>query len=235
MEALAGTGQAVSGEALGAALGMTRVAVWKQVRALSEAGVPIRSTSRGYLLENLPDRLEGWNFPEVDIPLRHFPVCASTMEQARTLFRVLDLPYAVTANRQTAGEDHSWGEWDSPEGGIYLTLVIPSVFPWSKAHLYNTAGTELVGDILSRMTGLSFRKERPARLYSGKSCVAGVMTELYGPFDAPWAAAVGIGIRVNRTIPRGPETLADLLGHPLSRREILAALLNGLLEKLITE
>jgi BirA family biotin operon repressor/biotin-[acetyl-CoA-carboxylase] ligase len=217
----------LSGEELGRVLGISRVAVWKHIRELSDSGYAVETTPRGYRLETLPDTLDDWSFPGLTLPVHHYTECFSTMETARGLFRNRELPYAVVADRQTGGRDHDRSEWVSPPGGIYLTLVVPPRFPYGRATEYNRLGCEAVRKALAETTGLDAEPKPPARLFMGDTCVAGVMTELYGPFDNSAAAAIGIGINVNGNPGSVPvATLSDFLDRKLSRREILDSLLH---------
>ena len=97
-------GGVVSGEALSAALGVTRVSIWKHVRALQTAGYAIRSSPKGYRLEDSPDVLFPWEFPGRVGRVHYDADTGSTMDTARKLARQGCPPFSVvTADRQRAG------------------------------------------------------------------------------------------------------------------------------------
>jgi BirA family transcriptional regulator, biotin operon repressor / biotin---[acetyl-CoA-carboxylase] ligase len=77
----------VSGEVLSGRLGVSRVAVWKHIQKLRDAGYDIRSTAKGYRLHASPDIPYAWEFPGRTPGVRYVERTSSTMDLARDLAR----------------------------------------------------------------------------------------------------------------------------------------------------
>ena len=103
-------GQFHSGEALGAALGISRSAVWKQLQSLqAELSLPIHTVrGRGYRLESPLQLLDAaWieaNTTGSGWPVTVLPGVDSTNAEALRRIEVAQsLPFVVLAERQTSG------------------------------------------------------------------------------------------------------------------------------------
>ena len=74
----------VSGVELSNATGRSRVAVWKTVQGLQEAGYGIEVSRKGYRLVNdLADSIYPWEFGADEAMFTHFASTGSTMAEAR--------------------------------------------------------------------------------------------------------------------------------------------------------
>ena len=77
----------VAGEVISGELGISRVAVWKQVNELRKQGYIVAVSSQGYSLESDPETLLPGEFPGWESLVHHFETVDSTMTAARTLAR----------------------------------------------------------------------------------------------------------------------------------------------------
>ena len=77
----------VSGAALSADLGVSRVTVWKHIRKMQELGYPIEATPKGYQLVGEADFLYPWEMGARAAQVHHFESVGSTMDVARELAR----------------------------------------------------------------------------------------------------------------------------------------------------
>ena len=73
------SGDVISGNALCARLGTSRVAVWKHIQKLQEVGYDIESGARGYRLRSSPDSLHPWEFEGREERVVYVPETPSTM------------------------------------------------------------------------------------------------------------------------------------------------------------
>jgi len=98
-------GETVSGVRLSEMLNISRVAVWKHIASLKEAGVDVESRPRGYVLLNPDDLLLPFCFKAgYQDRIFHFQELESTMDQAKALARI-QAPHlsVVIAENQTTG------------------------------------------------------------------------------------------------------------------------------------
>ncbi|CAB1056035.1 hypothetical protein D1BOALGB6SA_769 [Olavius sp. associated proteobacterium Delta 1] len=70
----------VSGEDFSAALGISRVSIWKPIHKLQDLGCQILSTSGGYLFDSSPDILFPWEYQGDAANILYYPEVTSTME-----------------------------------------------------------------------------------------------------------------------------------------------------------
>jgi len=128
----------LSGEILAGELGMSRVAVWKHIKALEEHGYRFTAEKRGYtLLAHPQDSLLPWDLDTVSSPVSHFPETDSTMNRAleAAIAGAADGSLFI-AERQKAGRGTGSKAWESVEGGLFFTLLIrPSL---QSAHYFRS-------------------------------------------------------------------------------------------------
>ena len=102
----------VSGETLSAALGISRVSVWKHIQKLQECGYQIEATPKGYQLLMSPDTPFPWEFPQRQGMIHYFPEVSSTMDIAREMARKGHSHFSVViAGRHTSGRGRLRRTW----------------------------------------------------------------------------------------------------------------------------
>ncbi len=122
----------LSGEVLARELDMTRVAVWKHIRALGAHGYVIAASNRGYYLERCPDdSVLPWDIAALAGKVTHFVETDSTMNRAlEDALAGAESGALYVADRQRAGRGTSGKRWESAEGGLFFTLVLrPPLHP----------------------------------------------------------------------------------------------------------
>ena len=123
---------ALSGEAIGDSLGISRAAVNGAIQSLRGEGYEIASaTRRGYRLENAPDRLTaGEVFSFLDEARMERVVCLENVDSTNRYLAQLALEGApdgqvVMADSQTAGRGRLSRAFHSPAGlGVYYSYLI---------------------------------------------------------------------------------------------------------------
>jgi len=138
---------------------------------------------------------------------------------------------AVIAEEQTAGRGRLGRSWVSPAGrNIYVTIVLrPDL---ARLRILGMAAPLAVARAVESAAGLSALLKWPNDVLVSGRKLSGVLidSELYGG-DARYAL-VGIGVNVNFDIEEDSEiasiatSIKREAGHPVSREDVLAAVLN---------
>ena len=225
-----------SGEALGAALGVSRSAVWKQLQHLeAELNLPIHKVrGKGYQLASPLVFLSAEDIarhaPSLAWPVHISDSIDSTNAEA---LRLVDAgcaaPFLVLAEQQTAGRGRRGRKWVSPFAqNAYYSLVLRI-----EAGLRQLEGLSLVVG-LAVMQALRESGVRGAGLkwpndvLVGQKKIAGILLELVGDPADICHVVLGIGINVN--MQRADEvdqqwTSVQLeTGFPVDRNALVAQL-----------
>lgn len=221
--------KSVSGDELGDELGVSRVAVWKQLESLREAGYAIESSHGGYRLLEDGDFLYPWEFPGREGRVVRFESTDSTMDRA--LEYALRDPGAgaiVVAESQTAGRGRRGRPWRSPPGGLFFTMVLaPSLPPESAGRLVMAGGIALCR-ALRGLCGEPFALGWPNDLFLQGKKAAGILPEFLAEGETLRFLDLGIGVNVanGRPMP-GTCSLAGLGARgQVPRRDVLSRFLD---------
>jgi BirA family biotin operon repressor/biotin-[acetyl-CoA-carboxylase] ligase len=194
-----------SGEALGAALGVSRSAVWKQLQLLeAELNLPIHKVrGKGYQLASplvfLNAEEIARSVPSLPWPIHiHDSIDSTNAEALRLVGTAQPAPVLVLAEQQTAGRGRRGRKWVSPFAqNIYYSLVL---------RIEDGLG-QLEG--LSLVVGLAVIKalresgvqgaalKWPNDVLVGQKKIAGILLELVGDPADICHVVIGIGINVN--------------------------------------
>jgi BirA family biotin operon repressor/biotin-[acetyl-CoA-carboxylase] ligase len=194
-----------SGEALGAALGVSRSAVWKQLQHLeAELNLPIHKVrGRGYQLASPLVFLNAEDItlkaPSLAWPVHISDSIDSTNAEA---LRLVDAgcaaPFLVLAEQQTAGRGRRGRKWVSPFAqNVYYSLVLRI-----EGGLRQLEGLSLVVGLAvmqalreSGVQGAALKW--PNDVLVGQKKIAGILLELVGDPADICHVVLGIGINVN--------------------------------------
>jgi BirA family biotin operon repressor/biotin-[acetyl-CoA-carboxylase] ligase len=221
-------GEYHSGEALGKALGVSRMAVWKHINALRTTGVE---------LETLHGK--GYRFPEavelLDSDLIHLAAAPATRAGLDSIEILLDVdstnnhlrdkalqgaPGGVVclAERQHGGRGRRGRSWVSPfAANLYFSML------WRIS-----AGATALGG-LSLVTGIAVMRSLrcfgvetaglkwPNDIMVKNAKLAGILIDVVGESAGPCAVVIGIGMNV-----RMPPNAATAIGQPWTDLSILA-------------
>ncbi|WP_323847300.1 bifunctional biotin--[acetyl-CoA-carboxylase] ligase/biotin operon repressor BirA [Microbulbifer magnicolonia] len=238
-------GEVHSGESLGAALGVSRAAVWKQLQKLERYGLALESVKgRGYRLPgglNLlsSEAITAGLAPASRDLLRQLILCdevdSTNAQLLARLERGCGHGVAMFAERQTAGRGRRGRNWISPFGGG-INLSVGWQFSGGVQLL---EGLSLaVGVALARALAEfevpDVRLKWPNDVWCRGRKLAGVLLELSGDLTDRCAVVVGIGLNVGL---RGESPAAidqpwiDLhsVRPGIDRNRLAAAMLNQLL------
>jgi BirA family biotin operon repressor/biotin-[acetyl-CoA-carboxylase] ligase len=230
LDTLRKDGGVVSGEALSAMLGVSRVTIWKHIQKLQEAGYPIESTPKGYRLGGSPDLLYPWEFPGREDRIHFFPELPSTMNVAREMARN-GAPHftVVIAECQVQGRGRLDRQWYSDAGGLYFTVVLRPKMAAAYGSRINFAASLALAETLSDCCGIDARVKWPNDVLVDGRKISGMLSEMEAEADLVSFANVGIGINVNNDPtmlePRAT-SVKRLIGRTFSRRDLLADFLD---------
>jgi BirA family biotin operon repressor/biotin-[acetyl-CoA-carboxylase] ligase len=202
-------GQFHSGEELGALLGVSRAAVWKQLQAFEAYGLQVESVrGRGYRITggiDLLDRQAILSHLEVTNSQRlQLDVLTSIGSTNEYLMSQQDLPqqlHACIAEHQTQGRGRRGRQWISPFGAS-LYLSIRRRFESGVSAL---DGLSLaVGIVLARaLQQLGYDEVQlkwPNDLLARNAKLGGILIEING--DAAGAVDVVVGVGINVRMPQ---------------------------------
>lgn len=231
----------LSGEAISERLGVSRAAVWKHIQALKEQGFQIEAvTRRGYCLRQTDD---GLHPALISMRLRtqalgHSLGMLQSVPSTNIVARELAQQgcahgAVVVAERQTAGKGRLGRAWTGAPGkDICLSIVLRPRLAPQYAPRFTLATALGVYRLVAGLGLLPFIKWPNDVLIAGRK-VCGILLEMSGDLDHLDAIIVGIGLNVNTEV--FPEEISDkaisllqAAGHPVSRAETLAQLLNEL-------
>jgi len=237
-----------SGEALGAALGVSRAAVWKRLQNLQrDYGVVVhRVPGKGYRLAEPVGLLDPVLIAaETGLSGRVFAYdeIDSTNSQATRLSRENGgEALLVLAERQTQGRGRRGRSWISPFAkNLYFSLVWPLPFG-----LQGVDGLSLVVGLAVRdlllAEGVSAGLKWPNDVLVAERKISGVLLELLGDPADSCQVVIGVGINVNMrdeaAIDRPWTSLRMEAGRVCDRNRLCMSfyhLLTGYLRRLTAE
>jgi len=221
----------VSGDKIGAALGISRVSVRKHIRELQESEYKIIVTPKGYQLVGTTDTPFPRELSGRESKVHYFPELGSTMDMAREMARK-GCPHftVVVAGRQTKGRGRLKREWCSLEGGLYFTLVlrpkIPLIF---SARLIFCASLTLA-HLLNKRFSVPARVKWPNDILVRGRKISGMLSEMEAEGDRVTFLNIGIGINVNNDLTFQADiaiSLREILKKSVSRKELLSMFLDA--------
>ena len=239
--ALLADGQFHSGDELGQALGVSRAAVWKQLKKLEDLDIPCSSVKgKGYRLQDAIELLDDDALrSHVTYPIDKLDILLDTDSTNTYLFKQasehMGKRYAVLAEKQTSGRGRRGRTWVSPFGkNIYLSLLV--TIPGQVAELegFSLLVAVAVERALVELGIDGVGLKWPNDVYLDGRKLAGLLLE--SSQSQPNYCQVVIGVGLNLSLS---DTDAEKIEQPwaalkqykpdLSRNQIAGVLLNQLL------
>ena len=233
---LKGTKGVVSGQALSAELGISRVSIWKHIQKLQALGYEIQATAKGYHLKNSPDVPYPWEFPSREAKIFYYPQLSSTMDTAKNLARE-DCPHFTTviAGRQASGRGRLKRGWISEAGGLYFTMVLRPDIPPVLSFRISFLASLTLAETLHEMFDIDARVKWPNDILINECKVSGMLSELEAETDRVVFINIGIGLNVNNNPPQtqpAATSLKQIVGRKVSIKEILSRYLDTFEERM---
>lgn len=236
-----------SGESLAESLGISRTAIWKQVRKLQEEGIRVGTIrGRGYQLgapmdllsvDGIKERLEGSLGDTVALKV-HDRIDSTNSDIARRWQQGEAGLLVSIADCQDQGRGRRGRPWQSPVGqNLYMSVGATLTRSFNQLEgLSLVAGIALIESLglpSQARAGLKW----PNDLLLNHRKVAGILIELQGELDGAVRVIVGIGVNVHMTeaneVDQPWTSLALAAPEQSWRRDhIAAAILNRLTDRL---
>lgn len=233
----------VSGEEISRILGITRSAVWKDIKELKALGYSINSSrTNGYELVSttaglLPHEIKKYlktRFIGQDI--RYFEKTESTTWVAKELCAKNDINTldgtVIIAEEQTGGYGRLGRAWSSPPGGIWTTIILKPDISVDRLFFITMAASIAVARTIRNMYDVGALIKWPNDIYIGDKKVSGLYLELSAEADVIHHCLLGIGIDANVTPevfnndkPVAVTSLKDETGADINRVEFFAQFL----------
>jgi BirA family biotin operon repressor/biotin-[acetyl-CoA-carboxylase] ligase len=223
-------GKVTSGSILAKNLGVSRVAVWKAVQSLVEAGYSVETGEKGYSLDpkNEKDFLYPWEFGVKEKFFYHYKNTDSTMDRARELALNGEANGTVViAEKQNAGRGRNGRTWISRQGGLFFTILEEPHLTIADYILVSLVTQIAVARIVSNFCGKQAYLRWPNDVYINQRKIAGITTEISGEGGLISWLSCGVGVNVNNSTPSlKAVSCQEVTGHEFSRREILVNILD---------
>jgi BirA family biotin operon repressor/biotin-[acetyl-CoA-carboxylase] ligase len=241
-----------SGTELANRLGLSRSAIWKQLRALRKQGLEyIAVTGKGYRLTLAIELLDEQKIrSDLSPELQHLVSRVKVFDQIDSTNSFLmskakqglDSGTICIAEHQTAGRGRRGREWVSPFGSnIYLSILWHfSSGPSSISALSLAVGVAVVR-ALSQFNIEGIGLKWPNDIFWQGKKLGGILVELTGEADGPCTAVVGLGLNVSLSEQAANNISQDwvdlrqvMQGAILSRNLLAAKLINELIKIIST-
>lgn len=229
-----------SGEEVSKALGVSRAAVAKHVKALRAEGYSIAAvTRRGYLLDRnvTPfDAAEVVRCLGTEVFGRrglhwHDSTDSTNRDAVALAVGGAAEGTVVMAAEQRAGRGRTGRVWVSPPGGVYMSLVLRPRIAVQSAPLVTLLTSVAMAEAVEAVTGVRPEVKWPNDLLVGGRKISGNLTEIGTVADAVDWVVTGVGINVSTTAEQlgelggGATSLCIATGGPVSRVAVAVAFL----------
>ena len=234
--------QWISGERISNQLGISRTAIWKQIKRLKADGHHIASApKKGYRLLKTADLLtsqtidEGLQTKVMGKPaMQILQATDSTNVQARTLAsQGAAEGTVVVADTQTHGRGRRGRTWFSPPGqSIYASIILRPPMAPAQAPQITLMTAVAVAKTLNATADLNAKIKWPNDILIRGKKIAGILTEMSTDMDVVDFVVVGMGINVNTPREMMPPEIQQIAtsikietGCEVSRADLLCRLL----------
>lgn len=221
--------QYISGSAIAENLGITRAAIWKNIRQLEKEGYQIEAiTNKGYRLDPLNDAVSAVSLSEaLADPGAPFTleVCSSVSSTNAVLKeKAASLPdwYVLAAGRQTLGKGRSGRSFFSPsDTGIYISILLRPDIPVSDAGKLTTAAAVAACRAIETCTQAKAEIKWVNDVFVNGKKVCGILTEASVNFETgkPDWIVTGIGFNVYEPEEGFPEEIRRVAGAISKERQ----------------
>lgn len=215
----------LSGEVIAAKLGLSRNAIWKAINELRKKGYDIQAVSKkGYLLSTSNDIISAQGIvsyiEDADSSCIEKFYVYDNVDSTNKLAKEMAIKGAehgtlVIAKSQDGGRGRRDHSFFSPEGGIYMSIILsPDKLSSLEPDRITTQTGNAVCSAIDKLCRVRPRIKPINDLFIEDKKICGILTESLQEFDSGdllWIV-VGIGINFDSDISKFPEELRGKVG-----------------------
>jgi len=192
----------LSGQDLSDVLKISRVAVWKHIKKIKELGYRIETKQKlGYRLEADSEKLLPWEITEglktkfIGKQAYYFDTIDSTQNQALTMtFDKENNGAVIVAEKQTSGKGRSGRKWESPKGGIWLSVILHPKFGIEIATLFPLAAALALSNAIENTLKIKSELKWPNDITIQGKKIAGMLVDASLESNKIENLVLGVGI-----------------------------------------
>jgi BirA family biotin operon repressor/biotin-[acetyl-CoA-carboxylase] ligase len=209
-------GEYLKEEEITSQAGITATELRDEIQALVDDGFIIESSDGEYKLVKIPNRLLPYQIQGnletsyIGHDIRYFSEVDSTNEVAKELAEEGAAEGTIViAEVQRRGKGRLGKRWLSPEGGVWMTIILRPDISLVKAPLLTLVTGVAVAETLQTRCGLDVGIKWPNDILIGEKKVCGILTEVSENKGALEYVVLGIGIDLNVDVEEFPLDLKN--------------------------
>ena len=192
----------LSGQDLSDVLKISRVAVWKHIKKIKDLGYEVESIQKqGYRLVSNTELLLPWEITQgletkkIGKKAYYFDSTNSTQDQAiRMASDIKNDGAIIIAQKQTGGKGRDGRKWASPEGGIWLSVILHPGFDISVATLFPIASSLALSHAMEKCFKIKPELKWPNDVTLKGKKVAGILVDASLESNKIENIVLGVGI-----------------------------------------
>jgi len=202
-------GTFLSGETIAKELSLSRNSVWKAIESLRRDGYRIEAASRrGYSLSGESDILSSsgilsfLSFGMDPSQIHIFDSLESTNKTAKSMASLgASHGTVVISKTQTLGSGRKNRSFFSPEGGIYMSIILdPHFLPFSNTALITSYTAVCICKAMEKLANVTPTIKWINDIYLGSKKICGILTESGTDFESGEIQWLVVGIGINFAI-----------------------------------
>ena len=198
----------LSGQDLSDVLRISRVAVWKHIKKIKELGYTIESKQKlGYRLSENTNSLLPWEITaglktkKIGKTAYYFDKVDSTQTQALKMASDSKNNGAIViAKIQTSGKGRANRKWESPEGGIWLSVILHPNFDISVTTLFPIASALALCYAIEKSFNVKPELKWPNDITINGKKVAGILVDASLESNKIENIVLGVGVNFDINI-----------------------------------
>ena len=238
--------KAISGNDIAKTLNITRTSIWKAINELKQEGYMIdSSTKKGYIFSGNNNKLslegvEGLlNKKLGDFRVVYKKETESTNKDLLELADKGERNLIVEiAEKQTSGRGRIGRKFESPEGGIYFSILLDlKGIEISKITILTPMAAVAVARSIEKLTNKKVGIKWVNDIFLKDKKICGILTQASLDLETNTigSCVVGIGIDYKLDIERLPENLKDIVGTIFNKNEVPSVTQNELVANILNE